>query len=116
MPFDAQAQNLLDTHITRVKTQSESQIQSAHGDNPTSSQILQGVTDVACAQGITQKSFLRSTLESVPGIAFVAAVMAIVFGVLAYFDSTTRTQWLDIVKIFAGAVVGSAGTAAVRRP
>ena len=118
MSLDPEAQAVVDNHITRVKVGAEQHLSTTHGQNPTTGQVAQAVADVAGLEaGVAQKSFLRATFESVPGLAFVAAVMAIIFGVLAYYsEATERTQWLDIVKVFAGAVVGAAGTAATRRP
>ena len=55
-------------------------------------------------------SFWRRLTDSITGITLISAILAIVFGFLGYF-TPTQEGWLDIAKIFAGAVVGSAGAA-----
>ena len=54
--------------------------------------------------------------RSLPPIAWVSALLAIVFGGLGlYADPSSQQGWLDIAKIFAGAVVGAAGTSRINR-
>lgn len=51
--------------------------------------------------------------DSVPATSIVSAALAIVFGAIAYADPS-HPGCQDTVKIFTGAVDGSAGTAATR--
>ena len=57
-----------------------------------------------------ETSFWHRVGDSITGITLVSAILAIVFGLLGYFTAS-QEGWLDIAKIFAGAVVGSAGAA-----
>jgi hypothetical protein len=60
-------------------------------------------------------AFTERVFSSVTGLTLVTAILAVVFGWLGFRsqDTATRTGFLDICKILAGAVVGSTGTAAV---
>ena len=54
--------------------------------------------------------------ESFSGITLVSAALAVIFGVFGYLehgDKDNAQRWLDVAKIFAGAVVGSAGATVV---
>lgn len=55
--------------------------------------------------------FWSRMAESISGITVVSAILALGFGFLGFKDSTKKDSWLDISKIFAGAIVGSAGVA-----
>ena len=58
---------------------------------------------------------LKRMIEPIPGIALVSALLAIVFGIIGYCDKSDQRQgWLDITKIFAGAVVGASGVGAAK--
>jgi hypothetical protein len=61
--------------------------------------------------------FWSRIAESISGITLVTAVLAIIFGVLGLLDihgdKESAQRWIDVAKIFAGAVVGSAGVSAV---
>lgn len=59
--------------------------------------------------------FWTRIFDSFTGITLVSAVLAIVFGLLGYLtDHENAQRMLDISKIFAGAVVGSAGASATK--
>jgi hypothetical protein len=60
--------------------------------------------------------FKSKMLQSISGITVIAGALAIIFGLLAVAGTKELSQgaW-DIAKIFAGAVVGSTGAAAVQR-
>lgn len=53
--------------------------------------------------------------SSITGITIVAGILTLVFGGFGLFGPENNQGFLDIAKIFAGAVVGSAGEAAVTR-
>jgi hypothetical protein len=57
-------------------------------------------------------SWRRSLLRSISGVTIIAAVLAIVFGVLGFVGVGGTSGFLDISKIFAGAIVGSTATGA----
>jgi hypothetical protein len=58
----------------------------------------------------TYQPFWSRVAESISGITLISALLAITFGALGLLGPTPSAQgWLDIAKIFAGAVVGSAG-------
>jgi len=64
--------------------------------------------------GMPREGTLRSRLsQSISGITLIAAVLAVIFGVLAAYGGKELAAgaW-DIAKIFAGAIVGSTGAAA----
>src|SRR5215470_1685108 len=47
--------------------------------------------------------------ESFSGITLVSAVLAVIFGLLGFYDHADKDsaqRWLDVAKILAGAVVG----------
>ena len=52
---------------------------------------------------------------SISGITLISAVLAVLFGAMGAIQAGEgdATAWYDIAKIFAGAVVGSTGAAAV---
>jgi hypothetical protein len=59
--------------------------------------------------------FWRRMALSITGVTLVSGLLAIVFGVLGYFEKNGQNPQLasgafDIAKIFAGAVVGSTGS------
>lgn len=60
-------------------------------------------------------SFWSRVLESITGITLISAVLALAFGILgsikAASNASAAAGWLDIAKVFAGAIVGSAGVA-----
>lgn len=59
-------------------------------------------------------SAIQRVLEPITGLTFVCAVLAVLFGVLGLWaDKTNSAGWLDIAKVFAGAVVGSTGAGVV---
>jgi hypothetical protein len=75
---------------------------------------------VPLATGSTQ-SVGQQALLNVPGLVWISAILAIVFGYLAK-DGNAPSQFSasmsDIAKVFAGAIVGASGataTAAIRR-
>ena len=54
--------------------------------------------------------------ESFSGITLVSAALVVIFGLLGFYDHSapdSAQRWLDIAKIFAGAVVGSAGASVI---
>lgn len=53
--------------------------------------------------------------SSITGITIVAGILTLVFGGFGLFGPENNQGFLDIAKIFAGAVVGSAGEAVVTR-
>ena len=56
--------------------------------------------------------FWGRMLESISGITLISAALALAFGILGYLTkSNSAAGWLDIAKVFAGAIVGSAGVA-----
>ena len=57
--------------------------------------------------------FADKILASLSGVTVVAAVLAIIFGWLGVY--TDQAVYFDIVKLFAGTVLGSAGAAVVAR-
>jgi hypothetical protein len=62
-----------------------------------------------------EMSFRGRILTSISGITIISAILAISFGILTAFG---KGDHIDVVKIFAGAVVGSTGASvamAVRR-
>jgi hypothetical protein len=57
-------------------------------------------------------SVWRRIFEPISGLTLVSAVLAVTFGWLGLRATGAMQQgWLDIAKIFAGAIVGSAGAA-----
>jgi hypothetical protein len=60
-----------------------------------------------------EPSFIERIGASLSGITFVSALLAIVFGLIGLLQpagsTTTTAACFDIVKLFAGAVVGSTG-------
>jgi hypothetical protein len=58
-------------------------------------------------------SILERVLSWTPSITTVSAVLAIVFGIIGWKSQSASA--FDIAKIFAGAVVGASGAAAVKR-
>jgi hypothetical protein len=63
------------------------------------------------------QGFWSRVTESISGITLISALLAFIFGALGLLKPDAAQGWLDIAKIFAGAVVGSAGAsvaAAVR--
>ena len=58
--------------------------------------------------------YLKRLLDPITGLTLISALLTILFGFLGlYADKGNSQSWLDIAKIFAGAVVGSAGAAAI---
>ncbi|MCP4745402.1 MAG: hypothetical protein GY874_04560 [Desulfobacteraceae bacterium] len=53
----------------------------------------------------------QKIIGTVSGITVISAILAVASGMIDYFDK--GTQYIDIVKIFAGAIVGSTGASAV---
>jgi len=67
--------------------------------------------------GLPPQGFWSRVTESISGITLISALLAFIFGTLGLLKPNAAQGWLDIAKIFAGAVVGSAGAsvaAAVR--
>ena len=57
--------------------------------------------------------FVERVLSSLSGITVVAALLAVIFGWLGIY--TGQAVYFDIVKLFAGTVLGSAGASVVAR-
>jgi hypothetical protein len=57
---------------------------------------------------IDEESFGRRLVDSFSGITLLAAAMGLVFGIIGALRPA-EPEWFDMVKLFAGAVVGSAG-------
>jgi hypothetical protein len=59
--------------------------------------------------------FFNRVFGSISGLTIISAILAITFGYLGYLsrDSPNHVGLYDIAKIFAGAVVGSTGAAAI---
>lgn len=56
-------------------------------------------------------SFREKILSSISGVTIVSAILVVVFGIMGVWRNDPN--YLDIVKIFAGAIVGSTGTGVV---
>ncbi len=93
-------------------------------DMPSTKNLAQAAFEYAPGKsGPMQKGWgerIWTALSSLfSSIIFLSALLAVTFGILGLSgaagggDSTTTQGFLDIAKIFAGAVVGSAGASAV---
>ena len=60
-----------------------------------------------------EPTFSQRLAGQLSGITFVCAILAVVFGGIAYFLPDQRAACFDIIKIFAGAIVGSTGATVV---
>jgi hypothetical protein len=62
-------------------------------------------------------SWRSRILESITGVTIISMVLALAFGFLGVLASSqtigNKDSYLDIAKLFAGAIVGSTGAAAV---
>lgn len=56
-----------------------------------------------------EPSFSERIKSSLSGITLVSALLAVVFGVLGVLQQQNQAAYFDIVKLFAGAIVGSTG-------
>jgi len=56
-------------------------------------------------------SFWERFLSSISGVTLISAILAIAFGILG--AATGKDSYYDIVKIFAGAIVGSTSTGVI---
>lgn len=71
--------------------------------------------------GAKRVSTMQRLLEPVSGLTLVCAVLAIIFGLLGLWansgagaaNAANTSGWLDVAKVFAGAVVGSTGAGVV---
>ena len=57
--------------------------------------------------------YLKRLLDPITGLTLISALLTILFGFLGLYADKGNQSWLDIAKIFAGAVVGSAGSGAI---
>jgi len=110
----------IEAHLEEVRREIESRAKGIGGDGVTLEDVAAAIAVVCPIKHKTDEmsksnpGLLRVFFASLPAIAWVSAVLAIVFGVLGIFapghEPTQQQGWLDIAKIFAGAVVGAAGT------
>ncbi|MCB9211769.1 MAG: hypothetical protein H6690_00250 [Erysipelotrichaceae bacterium] len=56
----------------------------------------------------------KRIVSSISGITIITAILAIIFGLIGAFVNSNDGSWIDIAKIFAGAIVGSTGANVVR--
>lgn len=59
-----------------------------------------------------EKSFGRRLLDSFSGITLLAAMMGLIFAIIGALRPA-EPEWFDMVKLFAGTVVGSSGAQVV---
>ncbi|MBX7210412.1 MAG: hypothetical protein K1X78_19025 [Verrucomicrobiaceae bacterium] len=119
----------IQAHLEEVRLKIVKRAQEIGEDSVTVEDVAVAIADVCPIKhransraGVMRTSILLSFFSSLPAIAWVSAALAVAFGVLGVFGkgfgnlSPTETQgWLDIAKIFAGAVVGASGTAVARK-
>jgi hypothetical protein len=119
--------SLTDTIVGRAKeiAGNERRIEPWHVDeaiqeyapgHPVSEVIADHVRQGVAASAPLDESWLRSITRSINGVTIISALLAVAFGFLALSGvggaegGTTASGFLDIAKIFAGAVVGSTAT------
>lgn len=115
----------LDDHLDSVRRKIVEAAREISGRDGTTGNIEpQAVAEAARLYTSTKRSmvsteptFGRRVFEFTTGLTAICALLAIVFGWLGFWAQGGISEgWLDITKIFAGAVVGSAGATAISRP
>ena len=110
----------LQEHLDEIKKKIEARAEKLMSGDGLSEQMAVAKAIEAFAPG---HEFVRPTeprptpfwsriSESFSGITLVSAALVVIFGLLGFYDHSaadSAQRWLDIAKIFAGAVVGSAG-------
>lgn len=70
-------------------------------------EILQGKDNKGTSFSGILKESLRAIISPISGVTIICAVLAVVFGYLGLRQDGAQNGFLDIAKIFAGAIVGS---------
>jgi hypothetical protein len=117
----------IQAHLEEVRLKIEQHAEEIGGDKITLEDVAVAIADVCPIKHRTKSrtglaNILLAFFSSLPAIAWVSAVLTVIFGVLGMWgkgvvnpSSTEMHGWLDIAKIFAGAVVGASGVTAARK-
>ena len=121
------AEAFLDDHLSRIRKNIIEEAERQAGNN-SSSTTIEPMIVAEAAKAFAPGSFvspnlkrmntIHRLLEPVSGLTIVCALLAIIFGSLGLWanngpNAANATGWLDVAKVFAGAVVGSTGAGVV---
>ena len=116
-------QAFLDDHLAKIRERIIDEALRQGGDSPDRTAIEPMVIAEATKSfapgdlvpiGGRRVSTMQRLFEPVTGLTIVCAALAVVFGVLGLWaDKANAAGWLDVAKVFAGAVVGSTGAGVV---
>ena len=103
----------LDDVRTKIIGEAESLAATEGRDQVRPTDIARATSKFAPGGPVRGSWFADRVLGSLSGVSVVAALLAVVFGALGVY--TNQTAYFDLVKLFAGTVLGSAGATAVVR-
>jgi hypothetical protein len=112
------ADQWLDGHLAKIKTTIMSDAKKLASDSNVTEEMAVAEAARSYAPGNPISSlkpipFWSRIGESITGVTLASVLLAIVFGCLAALNKENSERWLDVVKLFAGAIVGSVGATAV---
>jgi len=115
----------LDKHLATIRRliilEAVRNARDRDSDTPEGLDVAEAARRFAPGKKYPVGTLWERTKTSLSGITLVSAVLAIVFGILGILvgrahltDAGTTSAYFDIAKLFAGAIVGSAGAGALR--